>query len=215
MYFFPHHVRWFAAISTGLMTLSAPIMTRTTVAFTIHIFSSSSFSPWYFSSFFFFFFLMLVDAQMFLYASHLFVAFHVCCAFLHLRSLWCVGLSQGHLCTATNWDLVWWTGSIDIGAQFFSLGLPWLVPPCCPSVQPFPATGRVIRDHLWYSLILGLPLSALCTASGCWTWGETLCVLWGASLSWYRWLKPPPFARLHQQLALQWVVLHSPGPSHH
>ena len=48
---------------------------------------------------------------------------------------------------------------------------------------------------LWHSLILDLPLSTLCTASGCWTSGENLHAWWGTSFSWNLWhlwpLSPP------------------------
>uniref|UniRef100_A0A669AZ21 mitogen-activated protein kinase kinase kinase n=1 Tax=Oreochromis niloticus TaxID=8128 RepID=A0A669AZ21_ORENI len=52
---------WSHSPSLGVTAPSAPITTGTTVTFTLHILSSSSLSPWYFSSFSCSFFLMLLS----------------------------------------------------------------------------------------------------------------------------------------------------------
>ena len=52
---------WSHSSSLGVTAPSAPITTETTLTFTFHVLSSSSFSPWYFSSFSYSFFLMLLS----------------------------------------------------------------------------------------------------------------------------------------------------------
>ena len=52
---------WSHSSSLGVTAPSAPITTGTTLAFSFHVFSSSSLSPWYYSSLLYSYFLMLLS----------------------------------------------------------------------------------------------------------------------------------------------------------